>query len=518
MNKANIPGGGLASPEVDSRSSSFTRHRIPLMALVTIVLSVMHVLAGGYDEIHELFYLAFFIPIVISARCLTRRQTLIFTTGVAVAYSLSFMPVVFNSADSQEELITELLGHVALFVAAGFVFSTFRMGIFEEKEKAVAAERERTDRLQLMLDVSTTVSSSLKIDHVLQVLAERIVDAIDATYCRISLLDESGDYLRVVAAHPSRRTDWNGTIGMTVPLSELPDHEKAIQTKEALIVGGRREEVGPLSRRQEELFKHAKSLLLYPLVVGDRAVGVVCIGEQRKWERSPMGEEKKALCQTIVNQGAMAVGNALTHEAQEAAFVGTIRSLAEAIDAKDPSTRGHSDWVSKYAVMIGRQMGMENGGLDILMYAGYLHDVGKIGIPDDILGKPSQLSPEEWRLMKKHPIVSARILEPVRISAKVKAAIRHHHERYDGKGYPYGLAGESIPLEARIMAVADSYEAMTSDRPYRKGLSDELAVAELVRCSGTQFDSSVVECFLRALGRSATPAREIEAGAESAAS
>ncbi|MHB1390851.1 MAG: HD-GYP domain-containing protein [Thermoleophilia bacterium] len=517
MNAANIPGGDMASLEADSRSSVYTRYPIPLLALVTIILSALQALFSGNDEIHELFYLPFFVPIVISARHLSRRQAVLFTTGVVAAYSLSFMPVLFNSTGSREELITELLGHVVLFAAAGFTFSTFRMGIFKEKEKAVAAERERTDRLRLMLDVSTTISSSLKIDRVLQVLSERIVDAIDATYCRISLLDESGDYLRVVAAHPSRRTGWNGTIGTTVPLSELPDHEKAMQTKEALIVGGRRKEVGGLTRRQEELFDHAKSLLLYPLVVGDKAVGIVCIGEQRKWERSPMGEEKKALCQTIVNQGAMAVGNALTHAAQEEAFVGTIRSLAEAIDAKDPSTRGHSDWVSKYAVMIGRQLGMQNGGLDILMYAGYLHDVGKIGIPDDILSKPGQLSPEEWRLMKKHPIVSARILEPVRISSRVKAAIRHHHERYDGKGYPYGLAGESIPLEARIMAVADSYEAMTSDRPYRKGLSDELAIAELVSCSGTQFDPSVVETFMRALGRTAPSAQDMDAGAEPAA-
>ena len=103
--------------------------------------------------------------------------------------------------------------------------------------------------------------------------------------------------------------------------------------------------------------------------------------------------------------------------------------------------------------------------------------------------------------MKKHPIVSARILEPVPLSSAIKAAIRHHHERFDGKGYPYGLAGESIPLAARILSVTDSYEAMTSDRPYRKALSDEQAVAELLRCVGTQFDPGVVEAFLAALGR-----------------
>lgn len=484
------------------KSSGLRKPEI-FIGFTLFILVFVELLASGSNELQEILFVGFFFPIALGARYFSRKKTVYNAAVCALVYTAAFIPNLGEDSVSAAEINVELLTRLSLFMLAGVGFSYFRRGIDREKDRALNAECERAERRNLMLEISTTVSSSLKIEQVLQILSTKIVEAADASYCRIMLLDAEGQNLRVVAAHPAREMEMDATVGLTVPLSELPEHKRSIDTKTAIIIGGRRSDsMEPISPRQREFMMSAKSLLLYPLVVGDKAVGVVCIGEHRSWERSPLSSEKAALCQTIVNQGAVAVGHALSHQALEEAFTGTIRSLAEAIDAKDKSTRGHSDWVSKYAVMIGRHMGMENGDLDELKYAGYLHDVGKIGIPDDILGKPSQLSTEEWRLMKKHPIVSARILDPVPISPSIKAAIRHHHERFDGKGYPYGLAGGSIPLAARIMAVADSYEAMTSDRPYRKALSDELAVAELTRCSGTQFDPDIVHAFLKSLGRS----------------
>ncbi len=480
------------------RALSAPRYPTLLLGAIILVLALAQLLAMGVHGAQRFVYLGYFLPIAISAFYFSRRRAIAIAAVCAAVYVVAFIPSLFVMGGMARELFVEIVGHVTLFMAAGIILSSFST----EKERVLKAERERADRLQLMLEISTTVSSSLKIDQVLQVLAVRLVETIGATFCRVSLLEGGGDHLRVVAAHPVREMEMEPSVGTIMPLSDLPAYKKAIETRSAVIIGGRRHEaLEQMPPRVRELMHNAKSLLLYPLVVGDEAVGVVCIGEHRSWERSPMNAERAALCQTIVNQGAAAVGHALSHKVLKEAFTGTIRSLAEAIDAKDPSTRGHSDWVSKYALMIGRQLGLESGLLDDLKYAGYLHDVGKIGIPDNILGKTSQLSAEEWKLMKKHPIVSARILEPVPIPPVIKAAIRHHHERFDGKGYPYGLAGEAIPLAARILSVADSYDAMTSDRPYRRALSDEQAVAELTRRSGTQFDPAVVGAFLAALGR-----------------
>ncbi len=496
---ASISAGSLGRPG----GTRLAWHTSVITIIVVLgTLGIIQILFVRSHLVQEVFYLGYFIPIAIAAMHLSWRSAVEASVLSAIVYLVATTPVFFVSPMETSEVVTEAMGHVLLFTAAGIGLSTYRYKIDREKEKALSAEEERAERLELMLDISNTVSSSLRIEEVLQVLAVRIAEATSASFCRISLLDDSGENLRIVAAYPVREMDWEPSIGRNLPLSELPDHKRAIETREAVIVGGRRQ-VSEKNLTDPERVMMAKvvSLLLYPLVVGGEAVGVVCIGEQRSWDRSPLSSEKAAICQTIVNQGAKAVAHALTHEALEEAFLGTVRSLAEAIDAKDPSTHGHSDWVSKYAVMIGRQLELEEREVEMLKFSGYLHDVGKIGISDGILGKPSQLSAEQWKLMKKHATLGGKILEPVKIAPQIKAAVRHHHERFDGKGYPHELSGEAIPLGARILAVADAYEAMTADRPYRKTLSDEQAVAELRRCSGTQFDPMVVDAFLGAMGR-----------------
>lgn len=183
------------------------------------------------------------------------------------------------------------------------------------------------------------------------------------------------------------------------------------------------------------------------------------------------------------------------------AYIQTIRALAEAIDAKDAYTRGHSERVAVYASRLGRQMGLRTDLIERIYFAGLLHDVGKIGIPDAIITKPDRLTPEEYEEIKKHPEIGAKILEPVEFLHSIVPCVRHHHEWYDGcsAGYPDRLAGDQIPLPSRVIVVADTVEAMTSDRPYRKALSIDIVVDELRKYSGTQFDPVVVDAFLRLL-------------------
>ena len=183
------------------------------------------------------------------------------------------------------------------------------------------------------------------------------------------------------------------------------------------------------------------------------------------------------------------------------AYIQTIRALAEAIDAKDAYTRGHSERVAVYASRLGNQMGLRKEMIERIYFAGLLHDVGKIGIPDAIITKPDRLTPEEYEEIKRHPEIGAKILEPVEFLHSIVPCVRHHHEWYDGcqSGYPERLAGDQIPLPSRVILVADTVEAMTSDRPYRKALSIDVVVAELRKYSGTQFDPVVVDAFLRLL-------------------
>jgi putative nucleotidyltransferase with HDIG domain len=178
-----------------------------------------------------------------------------------------------------------------------------------------------------------------------------------------------------------------------------------------------------------------------------------------------------------------------------------LNALVEAIDLRDPYVTGHSQQVARYAVTIATQMGLSQEKVERIHKAGLLHDIGKLGISEAILFKPSRLNAEEYTIIKNHAALAAEILKTSHALQEFIPIIVHHHERYDGKGYPDCLRGENIPLEARIIALADSVEAMASDRPYRKGLSLEEILNELKRNSGTQFDPQVVRAFIQVVDK-----------------
>ena len=178
-----------------------------------------------------------------------------------------------------------------------------------------------------------------------------------------------------------------------------------------------------------------------------------------------------------------------------------IKTLARSIDAKSAWTAGHSERVTRFAVQLGKTMGLDSREQKILQMGSLLHDIGKIGVPDQILRKPGPLTDEEWVIMKRHPEIGAEIVSPVEKLGEVAPLIRAHQEKFDGTGYPDGLKGEGIPKGARIIAVADAYSAMIDERIYRKSRSHKDAIAEIKRCTGSQFDPAIVAAFLKVIER-----------------
>ncbi len=176
-----------------------------------------------------------------------------------------------------------------------------------------------------------------------------------------------------------------------------------------------------------------------------------------------------------------------------------IAAMANAIEAKDEYTEGHNDRVSKLAVMLAERAGLAIKEIEQVRMGGILHDIGKIGIPDNVLNKHGPLNDEEFRMIKSHPVQGEKILQPLRSLQEVSTIVLHHHERYDGGGYPAGLAGEKIPLFARIVAIADSFDAMTTNRPYRKALSLDTVLAELEQGAGVIWDPALVPMFIDTL-------------------
>ena len=187
------------------------------------------------------------------------------------------------------------------------------------------------------------------------------------------------------------------------------------------------------------------------------------------------------------------------NEELEKSYLETIQMLMYTVEAKDPYTRGHSDRVSEFSVLIGKKIELPENELEILKIGGLFHDIGKIGISDAILQKQGKLTDEEYAEIKKHPIIGANILSNVTLFKDILPIVKHHHERFDGKGYPFGLEGEQIPYLARIAAIADTFDAMTSKRSYRDAMPIAVVKDEFRKCKGTQFDPNLAECFIEIL-------------------
>lgn len=237
----------------------------------------------------------------------------------------------------------------------------------------------------------------------------------------------------------------------------------------------------------------ARCQMAAPILGPSGAVGAL-VAESPK--PAAFNGDSLSLFATFAHQVAAAIENARLHETNRDTFYQTIRALAQALEMRDSYTHGHSERVTRYAVRMGRALGVRGSDLAVVEQAGLLHDIGKIGVRDAVLLKPGRLDGREREAIERHPIIGDSILHPVGFLASALQVVLHHHEHWDGTGYPSGLKGEEIPLVARIIAVADTYDAMTSRRPYREPMRHATAVEEIGRLAGTQFDPAVVAAFL----------------------
>ncbi|MSM41172.1 MAG: GAF domain-containing protein [Geobacter sp.] len=267
---------------------------------------------------------------------------------------------------------------------------------------------------------------------------------------------------------------------------------------------------------QSPLGFEKKTVISVPLRVKEEVIGTINV--INRWDNTSFSNEDLELLTTIAGQASIAINNAKLYDEQQKTYLSTIQSLVSAIEASDSYTRGHSERVTHYSLLLAKKLDLPPERLNIIERAAILHDIGKIGIDLTLLHKKGGLSSNEIIQMREHPAIGMKILEPIGFLQDVRICIGQHHERFDGQGYPQCHGSESLLLEARILAIADAFDAMTSDRPYRKALPVAIAIAELRDHAGTQFDPELVEQFISALAEEEpadslqTPAETVPAG------
>ncbi|MFZ5767260.1 MAG: PocR ligand-binding domain-containing protein [Bacillota bacterium] len=370
------------------------------------------------------------------------------------------------------------------------------LGLALENARLFRELKLRAAMLEWLIEVGRVVAGSLDVDVVVESALASVRDVLGAEWCVLRLLDEETGEL-VLKASVGMGPELQARAGRVRPEGSLLG--KVLETGEPVVV----EDLAAGGSDMHLPYYSAEMRAV--AVVPVRGVGKI-LGTLKVYSPVPRRwtEEEVGYLGIVASQTGLALENARLYSSLREYYLSAVRALAAALEAKDVYTRGHSLRVARWARACARVLGLGAEEREQVYLAGLLHDLGKIGVREDILLKPGRLDEEEIKEMQGHPVVGAKILEPARFPAAVVAAVRHHHEDYGGGGYPAGLVGEEIPLLARIIRVADAYDAMTSARPYRQAFGAQQAREELRRCAGRQFDPRVVEAFL------GIPAEEME--------
>ena len=357
----------------------------------------------------------------------------------------------------------------------------------------MSGDLERKYRqLNALMELSALVNSTLDSMEIRKRAIEAATTLADAETGSLLLIDpETGELFFQVALGEK-----GGSLKKIRLLKGQGIAGSVAETGEPVIVNDTQSDPRFFKGADEKSTFMTRNMVCVPLKTKDKVIGVL---ETINKKTGLFDDEDCRVLSALANEVAIAVENANLYQELKEAFYGTSQALAETIEKRDPYTGGHTQRVMKYSLAIGKTMELSGKEIEELMLAAILHDIGKIGIRDSILLKNGRLDEGELAAMNRHAEFGAEILGHVKQLKRVIPGVRGHHERYDGTGYPDRLRGTDIPLIARIIAVADTFDAMTTDRPYRNGLSTSAAIGELRKCSGLQFDGAVVEKFVRHL-------------------
>lgn len=356
--------------------------------------------------------------------------------------------------------------------------------------------QEKIKRLETLIDTSLVFSSILDLSELLNIVLNKAEEVMEAEASSVFLIDKAKRELYFITARGEKGKEakeirvpmGKGIVGwvaehgrpLLVPdVTKDPRWFKGVDKKTKFVT---------------------RSIIAVPLISKGKIIGVSEV-LNKKGNRY-FNENDLELFEALGHQIAVAVENASLYAELDELFLSSIRAIVEAVDAKDPYTKGHSARVVEYSLLIGESYdNLSKDELKQLEVSAILHDVGKIGVPDKILGKTGKLTPVEYAYMQRHSEFGSAIIEPIAKLRELIPNILHHHEQFDGRGYPHGLQGNKIPLFARIICIADSFDAMITDRPYRKKRNTKKALDELEKQSGTQFDPKLVKIFIKAFNQ-----------------
>ena len=359
-------------------------------------------------------------------------------------------------------------------------------------ETTVAETEQYRERLDLLYEVGKKVGSVSEVAKLLDQIIPMTQQTLKAEASSVLLIDREKNelYFRVAEGKA-------GSLLKRVRLSMDSGIAGWVARKGRPLLVNDVSRDNRFSRETDEVTGFiTRSVLAVPVVSGREVLGVLEV--VNKADGSMFNEQDLAVLMALASTAAIAISNARLHQEVLDGYKSTVKALAAAIDAKDPYTCGHSQRVMEYTLLGASAMSFSQGELQALEFGGLLHDVGKIGVGDAILRKSGPLTSKEWPVMHTHPLIGSNIIGEVPFLAAARDFVLYHHERYDGTGYPEGLGGEDIPIGARLLAVADAFDTMTTDRSYRAARSTDEALNELERRVGTQFCPVAVEAFISA--------------------